>query len=197
MRGRRRALPSGQRTRASQLLCSRLTSHPYYIQAGTVGIYFPNDGEINVTLLMQKDCSKRFYLPVLPPRGKRRLWFAHYEAGARLASDRFGIPEPITGGRVRAEDLDLLLVPLVAFDDKGGRIGMGGGFYDATLSFLLRPRTRPIRVIGAAYQFQKIDDIPKESWDIPLHGVISDQQFITAASPQRQADTKQHQNGSE
>lgn len=181
MRDRRRALSVRERMQASRLLCRRLENHPYYIRAKTVGIYFPNDGEINVALLAQKPCEKKFYLPVLPPTGKRRLWFAYYQPGSRLIPDRFGIPEPISRVRVRAEHLDLLLVPLVAFDHVGGRIGMGGGFYDTSLSFLKRSQTmKPIHVIGAAYQFQQVDNIPKDNWDIPLHGVISEQQFIIA-----------------
>lgn len=181
MRAQRRALSTGERIQASRLLCRRLENHPYYIQAKTVGIYFPNDGEINVTLLMERTYSKKFYLPILPPRGKRRLWFADYKIDSMLAPDRFGIPEPVCRIKVRAEYLDFLLVPLVAFDQTGGRIGMGGGFYDASLRFLKNSqRIKPIRVIGAAYQFQKVDNIPKENWDIPLHGVVSDQQFIIA-----------------
>ena len=181
MRRQRRALTSGEHQRASHLLCRRLENHPCYIQASTVGMYFPNDGEIDVTSLAEKDGGKKFYLPVLPPRGKRRLWFAHYVPAARLIPNRYGIPEPVSRIRVRAEQLDLLLVPLVAFDYTGGRIGMGGGFYDASLHFLKKQRRiTPTRVIGAAYQFQQVGEIPKESWDIPLHGVISDQLFLTA-----------------
>ena len=183
MRRRRRALTPGERRRASQVLCRRLRNHPSYIQANTVGVYFPNDGEIDVTSLVKKDHSKKFFLPVLPPRGKRRLWFAQYVPTVTLIPDRYGIPAPVSRIKVRAEQLDLLLVPLVAFDHIGGRIGMGGGFYDASLNFLKeQKRITPTRVVGAAYHFQQVSEIPKESWDIPLHGVISDQLFIAAAA---------------
>ena len=178
MRDKRRALSAAERLRASHLLCARLAKHPYYIQARTVGIYYPNDGEINVTLLLYKDRVRKFYLPVLPPKGQRRLRFARYQLNSNLILDRYGIPEPMGSAEVRAERLDLLLVPLVAFDLKGSRIGMGGGFYDASLEFLKKGRIRPTRVLGAAYQFQLVDGITEDSWDVPLHGVISERQFF-------------------
>ncbi|MDJ0958385.1 MAG: 5-formyltetrahydrofolate cyclo-ligase, partial [Arenicellales bacterium] len=135
--------------------------------------------EIDVTLVIPDAKSKSFYLPILPPRGQRRLWFGLYEPDTRLIPDRFGIPEPVNTKRIRAESLDLVLVPLVAFDYSGGRIGMGGGYYDATLSFVKRRgRARSVTIIGAAYQFQNVDYIPKDYWDIPLSGVITDQRFI-------------------
>lgn len=182
MRARRAALSPGQQQRASRALCSRLASHPYFIAARRVGLYHPNDGEIDVTPLAAHAPSKRFFLPVLPPKGKLRLWFGPYNPGDTLVPDRFGIPAPVTAGRVRAEALDLLLIPLVAFDDYGGRIGMGGGYYDASLEFLIRfPRLRPTRVVGAAHDFQRVERIPMDRWDVPLHGIATDSRFVRAA----------------
>lgn len=181
MRGRRLALNAGERAKASRRLCRRLQHHPYFQKACTVGLYFPNDGEIDCTPLTARPRLKCFYLPILPSFGLRRLWFGAYEPGAPMYTDRFGIPEPLTRVRLRAEELDLIVAPLVAFDSMGGRIGMGGGFYDASLSFLQRSaRTRPVRVVGAAYHFQQIDTIPGNQWDVPLHGIITDRQFIPA-----------------
>ncbi len=181
MRERRGALTAGVRSRASRNLCLRLVRHPYFIAARHIGMYYPNDGEIDPTAAANGRAGRRFYLPVLPPRGKRRLWFAPYAPGSRLVWDRYGIPEPTGRTKIRAEKLDLLLVPLVAFDRDGGRIGMGGGFYDASLTFLQRPgRINPTRVIGVAYHFQQIESIPVDDWDIPLHGVITDMDFIQA-----------------
>lgn len=179
MRSRRRALSRRERARASRALCRRLKYLPSFTNSKNIGIYLPNDGEIDVTPVILGTRAKHFYLPILPPRGQRRLWFGLYEPHTKLIPDRFGIPEPVTGRRIRANSLDLVLVPLVAFDYSGGRIGMGGGFYDATLGFVEeRSKTRSISIIGAAYQFQNVDFIPKDSWDIPLSGVITDQCFI-------------------
>jgi len=181
MRQRRNALSVGDQRRASRALRQRLEHHPYFVQARRIGIYCPNDGEIDLMPLVSAAAPKRFHLPILPPRGKLRLWFGGFQSGARLIVDRFGILEPVGRDRVRAEDLDLILLPLVAFDRTGGRIGMGGGYYDASLSFIRRSqRVRPVRVIGAAHHFQQVERIPKDTWDVPLHGVVTDRQFITA-----------------
>jgi 5-formyltetrahydrofolate cyclo-ligase len=181
MRRRRRSLTTGERARASERLCRTIARHPCFIRAGRIGIYYPSDGEIDPTCLVDSGPNRQFFLPVLPPRSERRLWFSPYQSGDRLIADRYGIPEPASRIRLRAENLDLLLVPLVAFDGEGGRIGMGGGFYDASLSFLsARARIHPVRVFGIAYQFQQIDKIPREAWDIPLHGVFTD---LTLVSP--------------
>ena len=181
MRERRRALSNAERLRASRQLCRRLTDHPFYRRADRVGIYFPNDGEIDVTALAAGG-RKKFYLPILPQTGKR-LWFGYYRLGAKLVPDRFGIPEPVTASRIRIESLDLVIVPLVAFDSDGGRVGMGGGFYDTSLSFLRhRGRIAPIRIVGAADGFQQVDTIPRDSWDIPLHGIVTDERFISCTA---------------
>lgn len=181
MRSRRNELTAGERARASHRLCRRIARHPCFINARRIGIYYPNDGEIDPTGILQRDPGRRFFLPVLPPRGKRRLWFSPYHPHCRLVMDRYGILEPVSRTRVRAERLDLLLVPLVAFDSAGGRTGMGGGFYDNSLNFLNHgQRTNPIRVFGIAYRFQQIERIPRDDWDVPLHGVFTDSEFIQA-----------------
>lgn len=183
MRDRRRALTTGERRRASSRLCRGIARHPGFLRARRIGIYYPNDGEIDPTTLAASDPGRRFFLPVLPPPGKRRLWFSPYRPSDRLVRDRFGIPAPASRIRIRAQDLDLLLVPLVAFDGEGGRIGMGGGFYDASLQFLSRGAdTHPLRAIGVAYGFQQVERIPLEQWDVPLHGIFTDRGFTSVES---------------
>ena len=67
-----------------------------------------------------------------------------------------------------------MLFPLVGFDENGGRLGMGGGFYDRTFAFSrIRPGMAP-KLIGLAHDFQKVRELPIEPWDVPLHGVVTD-----------------------
>jgi 5-formyltetrahydrofolate cyclo-ligase len=105
------------------------------------------------------------------------LWFTPYAADSELVQNRFGIPEPrvLPRRRVPPWRLDLILVPLVGFDSAGNRLGMGGGFYDQTLAFLQRrSHWRKPRLLGIAYDFQQLDQLPAEPWDIPLDGIATE-----------------------
>ena len=71
-----------------------------------------------------------------------------------------------------------LLVPLVAFDARGNRLGMGGGYYDRTLAYLRdRSHWRRPRIFGLAHALQRVDALPKNAWDIPVDGVITEREM--------------------
>jgi 5-formyltetrahydrofolate cyclo-ligase len=92
-------------------------------------------------------------------------------------SNCFGIPEPAgaSGRWLRGAELDVVLAPLVAFDRAGHRLGMGGGFYDRTFRFVVRrAEWRRPWIIGLAYDFQRVDALPVERWDVPLHAVVTE-----------------------
>lgn len=149
-----------------------------------IGLYLPNDGEMDPLPLLRRAWSrrKRCYLPVLDRLGSNRLWFVPYRPGDPLRANRFGIPEPVHAARVRvrAHALDLILAPLVAFDRRGNRLGMGGGYYDRSLEFLRRRRywRRP-RLYGLAYEFQRVARLQAAAWDIGLDGCFSDERRHT------------------
>lgn len=121
-----------------------------------------------------RSMGKRLYLPVI--HGSR-LWFLPFDAGTPLTRNRFGIAEPTVppSARCLPQALDVVLTPLVAFDDHGRRLGMGGGYYDRTFAYLLKRRrwTRP-RLIGIAHNLQRIPVLPAREWDVPLHGVATE-----------------------
>ena len=121
--------------------------------------------------------NKKIYLPVLRPRPKRSLWFAEFRPGDRLLPNRFGIDEPDIKRRHPTPPwaLDLILLPLVAFDNKGNRLGMGGGFYDRTLAYLRHRKYwhKPL-LVGMAHECQKLSHVKKQPWDIPLNGIITE-----------------------
>lgn len=180
LRARRRALGRADQTRAAESLADRLLAHRLVRVCRRIALYLPNDGEIDPQLLLTRllKMNKRCYLPMLSRLRHDRLWFAPYTNSTPLALNRFGIPEPITTARdwVRAQELDLILMPLVAFDTRGNRLGMGGGFYDKSLSFL---RTRTLwhkpHLIGLAHDFQCVDLLEPCAWDVPLQAVATDQ----------------------
>lgn len=179
MRQQRRALSPQQQQAAALALDRILGRHPLFQKSQHIAIYLPNDGEMDLTPLLTRALSmgKRCYLPVLSPLYHNRLWFAPYTAESRLSLNRFGIPEPdcVHSQTRPVWALDLLLTPLVAFDGAGNRLGMGGGFYDRTLAYLERRRhwRKPV-LLGTAHAFQQVAELPHESWDIPLGGVVTE-----------------------
>ncbi len=179
MRTRRRALTEPGRRILSRKLIHKLGRSRQFRSARRIACYLPNDGEVDLLPLIARMefFGKRCFLPVLDTLRPRRLWFAPYRPGDPLVDNRFGIPEPACPSRYRvaAWCLDLVLTPLVAFDEEGNRLGMGGGYYDRTLSFLKRRHywKRP-RLMGIAYEFQQVESLPQRTWDIPLNSVVTD-----------------------
>jgi len=178
LRLQRRSLSFEAQQQAAEQLALQLLTHPDLHRARHVAIYLPNDGEIDPRLYM--DIARRkgltFYLPVLHPIHNGTLVFSPFSTDVELKPNRFGILEPpFSKGQKRpAWALDAVLFPLVGFDEQGGRLGMGGGFYDRTFAFTrMRPRLAP-KLIGLAHDFQKVEELPTEPWDIPLHGVVTD-----------------------
>jgi 5-formyltetrahydrofolate cyclo-ligase len=171
MRLRRRALPQFRRRLANRALMRHLLGLPAYRRARALAVYWPADGEADVRAIAAHAWSrgKRLYLPVVGHGGKMR--FAPWDRAGRLQPNRFGIPEPVgSRRRLRAGGLDVVIVPLVAFDERGNRLGMGGGYYDRAFG---RGRRRPL-LVGVAFSFQEAPSIPAQPWDIPLDIVITE-----------------------
>ncbi len=179
MRARRRALSPSERHHHSLALERNLASSPQFLRSRHIALYLPNDGELDLrpVIARAEAMGKRCYLPVLSPLYHNRLWFAPYHQGDELQLNRFGIPEPILNWRQMRPvwTLDLVLTPLVAFDLQGNRLGMGGGFYDRTLAYLGRRRYwRKPHLIGTAYEFQCVEALEIQHWDVPLSGVVTE-----------------------
>jgi 5-formyltetrahydrofolate cyclo-ligase len=180
LRARRRALSADEQHQAARRLAVNLTGTRLFLTSRRVACYLPNDGEIDSAPVIEhiRRLRKILYLPVLSRLSHDRLWFAEAGPKTKLAPNRFGIPEPVVKSRdlVRAQELDLILMPLVGFDDKGNRLGMGGGFYDRSLEFLChRNHWHKPHLLGIAYDFQRINGLAADPWDVPLQGVITDQ----------------------
>ena len=111
------------------------------------------------------------------------MLFSSYSKDQKLSLNDYGIPEPEHNDEksIQAEQFDLMFIPLVAFDSKCNRIGMGGGYYDKTLAFKKESekKSKPL-LIGLAYEFQKIDAIEKNAWDIPMDAIITENKTYKA-----------------
>jgi 5-formyltetrahydrofolate cyclo-ligase len=162
----------------SKALCSNITRQRVYRNSQHIACYLANDGEIDPSPIIEHawHLGKQVYLPVLSPL-RNSLYFSHFEAGSRLRLNRYNIPEPIASPSQwkRAAQLDLLLLPLVAFDTQGNRMGMGGGFYDRTLSYMQhRQHWKKPTLIGLAHEIQKVGQLKVQSWDIPLDQIVTE-----------------------
>jgi 5-formyltetrahydrofolate cyclo-ligase len=183
MRRRRRALAPADRREAAQALARQLGTSPLFLRSEHIAFYLANDGEMDLMPLIRRAWAmgKRCYLPVLSPAFHNRLWFAPYRPDTPLRHNQFRIAEPALGWRSMrpAAAIDLVLTPLVAFDAAGNRLGMGGGFYDRTLAYLLhRTHWRKPLLIGTAYAFQQVAQLPCAAWDVPLHGIATEQRLF-------------------
>ena len=176
IRQQRRALTPHQQTIAADRLRKKLLSSPLFLRSQHIAFYLPNDGEIDPTPVMKEAWKrgKTCYLPVLTPMGKKLL-FVRFGKDDELIQNKFGIPEPIPFNFLRrpAWALDLVITPLVAFDKSGGRLGMGGGYYDRSFAFLRKKQAQKPSLIGVAHEFQERQALPMQSWDIPLDAVFT------------------------
>ena len=174
MRECRRALPAPARLAAADALAARLLALPFAPQSGFAAGYWAMDGEIALhAWQLRLPRAVRYCLPVL--HADDTLRFAPWRPGEPLLANRHGIPEPDVpaGALLRPEQLDFAVVPLVAFDARGHRLGMGGGWYDRSFAFR-RTQPGPPRLAGAAFSLQRADAIAAEAWDVPLDAVCTE-----------------------
>lgn len=143
-----------------------------------IALYLSNDGELDTTLLIKELWSLNYciYLPILHPFNGKTLLFQRYEKNSPMKANRYGIFEPKLNCTqiCPLPELDYLLMPLVAFDKQGNRLGMGGGFYDRTLARLHNENWQKPQLIGLAHECQKVDTLPIEPWDVPLKTIITE-----------------------
>ncbi len=179
MREQRRAVTPAEHLWAAYRLRANLKSVTAFRGAKRVGLYLQSDGEIDPALAMKWAWSvgKICYLPILSHWDDRPMSFGEVWPNTKFAPNKFGIPEPLSTRKelIKACKIDCLLMPLVAYDEQANRLGMGGGYYDRTLAFSLRhPYYRRPKLIGLAHHFQKVEQLPFASWDVPIDGIVTD-----------------------
>jgi 5-formyltetrahydrofolate cyclo-ligase len=187
LRSQRRALSSSQQQQAAIALDKIFARSMLLLRHRAVAFYLANDGEIDPERLLMRAQRQKIlcYLPVLRPDNS--LWFVRFRSGDQLVPNRFGILEPANHKHRRKPwALDMVLLPLVGFDRNGGRLGMGGGFYDRSFSAMKhKPKIKWPQLIGLAHSCQEIDAIAMENWDIPLSQIVTEQELITAIKPEK------------
>lgn len=181
IRQTRRNLSESFQIHAAKALVDQVSTLIKNDKPHSVALYLPNDGELS-TLPLINDCWQHkidVFLPVIHPFAKGHLLFLKYLPTTIMKTNQYGIAEPVLDIRLigRAKDIDIIFTPLVAFDKTGARLGMGGGFYDRTLT-QLEQNNAITRVIGLAHDCQCIEHVPTETWDMPLKQIITPTQHF-------------------
>jgi len=178
LRKQRRFLTPREQDLAAKKLYRHLVTEKAFLKARRIAFYFASDGEIDPLALLFKalDMGKQCYLPVLSKHQPTKVSFAPFLAGQALAPNRWGILEPCQSisGFVSPRSLNLVLLPLVGFDENCNRLGMGKGYYDRTFAFKERLGLCQPRLVGLAHECQKRSRLPVNHWDVGLDAVISD-----------------------
>jgi 5-formyltetrahydrofolate cyclo-ligase len=190
LRAKRKSLSEIEQQEFSDDLLIQLSARTDVLAAKNIALYLANDSELDAMPFI-KWCwqnNKRTYLPVIHPFSHGQLLFLHYDENSVMKKNNYGILEPKLDVRLikAIGEIDIIFTPLVAFDPLGNRLGMGGGFYDRTLSSWYQQYrhqnqlldvtqsklTKPYP-IGLAHDIQLIDAIPAQLWDIPLPEIIT------------------------
>lgn len=166
----RQNLPYGVQIMAAQRLCRTITSTAIYQQSQHIACYLAVKGEINLKPLIKHIWSsgKKCYLPVIDGKD---MSFVLYRPGSLLKPNRFGILEPTGVELESVSDLELVLMPLVAFDVRGHRLGMGGGFYDR--AFADTQYSGRTFLMGVAHRCQQAQSITPQPWDVAMDRVVT------------------------
>ena len=165
-----------QLERAAQALAERILQMDEYQRAQRIAAYYAVNGEIGLEPVIDHALArgKQVYLPNLE---QQTLRFSPYFPAQKMRINKFRLPEPDVDDSemLLPDELDLVLAPLVVFDSKRNRIGMGGGFYDRSFAFRKNPEsTRPV-LIGVAHELQKVEQIIPQEWDVQLDMIVTDQ----------------------
>jgi 5-formyltetrahydrofolate cyclo-ligase len=166
---KRRMMSAEERTAQSALILSQLEKMTVFQEAKTVLLYYPKNNEVDVLPLFKR--YKRDKVLLLPVTHRRGMTANPYEGNDKMHRGKVGIPEPTTPPY--EGEIDLIIVPAVAFDKQGNRLGRGGGYYDRFLK-----KQSHATFIGVGYDFQLVDEVPVRKHDQKMHRIILPSQTI-------------------
>jgi len=171
----RRSLGTDARDAASLRISKRVVRAHEFTAAKTIACYLPMRDEVDPSRIIESAwrANKRVFSPVVDCHGN--MTFKQLQPDTSLERNKFGLWEPISGISIAVKSLDVVVTPLVAFDDDLNRIGMGGGYFDRCFAFLKhRRRWLKPKLIGLAFNCQKVDKIVPSPWDVRLYSIISE-----------------------
>lgn len=178
IKSKRQELADDEVIAQSKLILDKLLAHPFLQKERVIASYMGFKGEIDTKHINDYLIKHQHIvsLPLIHPQKKGLMDFYKVNDIKNLVPNRYGILEPIAkaANLIPINLFELVIVPLVAFDKNGNRLGMGGGYYDR----LLKKLSFNCITIGLAYDFQQIDKIEYEPWDMPLDEIITPTQHL-------------------
>jgi 5-formyltetrahydrofolate cyclo-ligase len=182
IRSERLAIAVAEREAAAAAAAALFVAHPLFQDHQHFAGYIAHGGEFDVMPLMQHiwQAGKICYLPVLSVETPGLLQFVKYQEDTVLQTNRYHILEPdfSLAHEIPVANLDVVLLPLTAFNREGFRLGSGGGYYDKTFAFLRENNAPQPLLIGVGFALQEVTELPHDEWDVKLAGVLTEKELV-------------------
>lgn len=180
LRDARKSLSLDMQACAEKQVAQQLASSEFITPSSTIACYLSNDGEVSLASFIVNHWQHAdtnvtsTTLPVLHPVNKGHLLMLAYTPSTLMTENKYGIVEPaLACNHIELiKDHSVILMPLVGFDRQGNRLGMGGGYYDRTLSSI-RSKTKRPKLVGIAHDCQEVSQLAAQPWDVPLDAIVT------------------------
>jgi 5-formyltetrahydrofolate cyclo-ligase len=168
----RKALGEAVRLQASQAICAQIENWPVFQQTSVVLTYMPIKSEVDLRPLLERHPEKRWLIPRILPEADYSMSFHPYDP-QRLVHHRFGMDEPAADLPVISpEEIQLALVPGLAFDRYGWRLGYGGGYFDRFLKNFSGTS------LGIVFAVLLLENIPHAEHDMPMNWIVTEKELF-------------------
>ena len=172
----RRALSEDERTKLSAEIAEKVAVISEYKRASTIASYVAKKDEVHTSYIINRalEDKKRVIVPSAVP-AEHSLVFSEIRSIDELTKGHFGVPEPRAESLkpVRLTSAELILVPVVAWDEKGFRLGYGHGYFDRALV-----SAKDSFAVGLAFELQKTENVPHLAHDVRLHAVVTEKRVV-------------------
>lgn len=183
MRAWRRQLPAATQQAAAAQASLHMQQLSVFQSSKSIGCYIAQEGELDPAPLIAAALAqgKHIYLAALHPTKEKQLSFLRYIKGDTLQPNKFDILEPNPHAScIDAWKLDLVILPQVAYDQHGNRLGRGAGYYDRTFSFVFElPNSKHPCLVGYGYAQQQVDQLEVKAWDVPMDYIITEESALS------------------
>ncbi|RCL42986.1 MAG: 5-formyltetrahydrofolate cyclo-ligase [Gammaproteobacteria bacterium] len=170
----REALKKDFIKQASNDISQKIITSKYFKDANNIGCYLSTEYEVSTDIIISSihKTNKNLYVPKI--KQEYAMDFVKMTLNSNMVKNKFGIHEPLSEDIIDANKLDIVVVPIVAFDEKKNRIGMGGGFYDRKFKYKKNTKNKYPLLIGVAFECQKVEKIKPECWDVKLSAIVTE-----------------------